>query len=42
MKNEVMAKAITGIDDDLIVSAHTNTVSRQKNNAIKHASAAHI
>ncbi len=30
MKNEVMAKAITGIDDDLIVSAHTNTVSRQK------------
>lgn len=30
MKNEVMAKAITGIDDDLIVSAHTNTVSRPK------------
>ena len=28
MKNEVMAKALTGIDDELIVSAHTNTVSR--------------
>ncbi|MCI8669708.1 MAG: hypothetical protein HFI34_09340 [Lachnospiraceae bacterium] len=30
MKNEVMAKAITGIDDELIVSAHTNTVSGGK------------
>lgn len=30
MKNEVMAKAITGIDDELIVSAHTNTVSGRK------------
>lgn len=31
MKNEILARAITGIDDELIIAAHSDSVSDRKN-----------
>ncbi len=34
MKNEVFARAITEIDDELVISAHKNMVPRSKRKKI--------